>query len=59
MGEDLDVAAARQRLEEAAEEAKALEERGEGIAAHEAWQRYQLIADAIEAHDRRARIATD
>jgi hypothetical protein len=54
---ELDVAAARRRLAAAAEEAKRLEEQGEGFAALDAWKRYELIANAIAAHERRARAA--
>jgi hypothetical protein len=54
---ELDLDDARRRLAEAAEEAKRLEDAGEGFAANAVWERYQLIADAIEAQERRARVA--
>lgn len=52
----LDVAKARRRLADAAAEAKRLEEKGSGHDAQAAWERYQVISDAIEAHERRARL---
>ncbi len=52
---ELDVATARLRLAATAEEAKRLEEAGEGFAALEAWKRYELIANAIAAQERRQR----
>jgi hypothetical protein len=56
-GDELDLDDAKRRLAEAAERAKQLEEAGDGFAAGAEWERYQLIADAIEAHERRARVA--
>jgi len=54
---ELDLDEARRRLSAAAAEAKRLEEAGDGYAANAAWIRYQLISDAIEAHERVERIA--
>ena len=39
------------RLAEAAEEAKAAQRRGDKWVAHEAWNRYQLIRDAMRPPD--------
>jgi hypothetical protein len=55
---ELDVVDARRRLAAAAEDAKRLEERGDGFAALEAWKRYELIERAIAAHERRQRVRT-
>jgi hypothetical protein len=52
---ELDLDDARRRLAEAAEEAKRLEDQGAGFAAFDAWERYQLIANAIAAQERDAR----
>ncbi len=54
---ELDLSDARRRLEEAAEEAKRLEDAGRGFDAHAAWQRYELIKGAIEAQERSGRAA--
>jgi hypothetical protein len=54
---EMDIDDARRRLSQAAQEAKALEDAGGGYASNAAWERYQLIADAIEAQERRARLA--
>jgi len=51
-GTELDLDAARQRLAAAAEEAKRLEEQNAGFAVFEAWDRYQVIANAIAAQER-------
>jgi hypothetical protein len=42
---------------ETAEEAKRLEDAGEGWAANEAWERYLDIEGAIAAHERSERAA--
>jgi hypothetical protein len=55
--EEMDLAAARERLEAAAEEAKRLEDEGAGWEANAAWKRYDLIKGAIAAHERRQRLA--
>ncbi len=54
---ELDVADARRRLADAAATAKALEDRGDGQAANAAWERYELINRALEAYERRERVA--
>ena len=54
---ELDVANARRRLAEAAEEAKRLEDAGEGWKANEAWKRHLLIKGALEAQERKERAA--
>jgi hypothetical protein len=54
---ELDVAYARQRMLDAAEEAKRLEDAGEGWAANEAWERYLDLEGAIAAQERIERIA--
>lgn len=54
---ELDLADARRRLAAAAAEAKALEDRGRGFEASAAWERFQLIGNAIAAQERRARVA--
>ena len=54
---ELDLGEARERLEKSAAEAKRLEASGPGHAAQAEWERYQLIADAIAAQERRARLA--
>jgi hypothetical protein len=56
---ELDLEDARRRLAEAAEEAKRLEEQNAGFAVFEAWDRYQLIANAIAAQERDARARTE
>jgi hypothetical protein len=56
---ELDLEDARRRLVEAAEEAKRLEEQNAGFAVFEAWDRYQLIANAIAAQERDARARTE
>lgn len=56
-GAALDVEDARLRLRAAAEEAKRLEDAGRGFEANAAWERYELIAGALEANERRARVA--
>jgi hypothetical protein len=56
---ELDLENARRRLAEAAEEAKRLEEQNAGFAVFEAWDRYQLIANAIAAQERDARARTE
>ncbi len=56
-GAELDVGDARRRLHAAAQEAKHLEDAGRGFEANAAWERYELIAGALEAHERRARVA--
>jgi hypothetical protein len=53
----LDLDDARRRLAAAAEEAKRLEAQGAGFAALEAWKRYELIANAIGAQERRRGVA--
>lgn len=55
MPAEIDLDDARRRQQEAAEEAKRLEERGEGFASHAAWERYELITSAIAAHRRTER----
>jgi hypothetical protein len=54
---ELDLADARRRLLAAGEEAKRLEDAGEGREAHAVWQRYEIIRGAIEAQERSARVA--
>ena len=54
---ELDVADARRRLAEAAEEAKRLEDSGQGFEANEAWKRHLLIKGALEAQERKERAA--
>jgi hypothetical protein len=51
----LDLGDARRRLAEAAAEAERCEEANAGFAVFEAWDRYQLIANAIAAQERDAR----
>lgn len=54
---ELDVNDARRRLADAAEEAKRLEEAGQGWEANEAWKRYLLIKGALESQERKERAA--
>ncbi len=54
---ELDLADARARLRAAADEAKRLEDAGQGLEANVAWERYELIRGAIEAQERSARVA--
>jgi hypothetical protein len=54
---ELDVEDARRRMLEAAEEAKRLEDAGEGWAANEMWELYLGIEAAIAAQARSARAA--
>ncbi len=54
---ELDVADARRRLLETADEAKRLEDAGDGWAANEAWEKYLTIEGAITAHERLERVA--
>lgn len=54
---ELDVEDARRRMLETAEEAKRLEDAGEGWAANEAWERYLDLEGAIVAHERSERAA--
>jgi hypothetical protein len=54
---ELDVEDARRRMLETAEEAKRLEDAGEGWAANEAWERYLDLEGAIAAHERSERAA--
>lgn len=52
MTPELDVAAAKRQMLDAAEEAKRFEDRGKGWAANEAWERYLTIKSAIAAQAR-------
>lgn len=54
---ELDVEDARLRLAQAAEEAKRLEDAGEGWRANDAWKRYGLIKGALDAQERKERAA--
>lgn len=54
---ELDLADARRLLQAAAEEAKRLEDAGQGFEANREWERYELIRGAIEAQERSARVA--
>ncbi|MFI4991831.1 MAG: hypothetical protein ACHQHO_13075 [Solirubrobacterales bacterium] len=54
---ELDVEDARRRMLETAEEAKRLEDAGEGWAANEMWELYLGIEAAIAAQARSARAA--
>lgn len=54
---ELDIEDARRRLADTGEEAKRLEEAGDGWGANGAWKRYLLIKGAIEAHERTERVA--
>jgi hypothetical protein len=54
---ELDIEDARRRLLVTAEEAKQLEDRGDGWAANEAWERYLDIEAAIAAQERSAHAA--
>ena len=54
---ELDVEDARRRMLETAEEAKRLEDAGEGWAANEAWERYLDLEGAIAAQERSERAA--
>lgn len=54
---ELDLEAARRRLATAATEARRLEEQNARFAVFDAWDRYQLIASAIKAEERRRRVA--
>jgi len=54
---ELDLADARRRLLAAGEEAKRLEDAGQGREANAAWERYEIIRGAIEAQERSARVA--
>jgi hypothetical protein len=54
---ELDIVDARRRLLETADEAKRLEDAGDGWAANEAWEKYLTIEGAIAAHERLERIA--
>jgi len=54
---ELDVAEATQRMLDAAEQAKRLEDAGEGWAANEMWELYLGIEAAIAAQARSARAA--
>lgn len=56
---ELDIDDARKRLLEAAEEAKRLEDAGEGWAANEVWERYLTIEGAIAAHERMERLVNE
>jgi hypothetical protein len=49
---EMDVADAIARREHAAEQAKRLEDEGDGWAALAAWKEYELIAAAIDAQER-------
>jgi hypothetical protein len=55
---EIDLAEARRRQYAAAEEAKLLEDRADGFASLAAWERYELITNAIEAQERSARART-
>lgn len=54
---ELDVVEAKRRMLEVAEEAKRLEDAGEGWAANEAWELYLDLEGAIAAHERSERAA--
>jgi len=54
---ELDVEDAKRRMLATAEEAKRLEDAGEGWAANEAWERYLDIEGAIAAQERIGRVA--
>jgi hypothetical protein len=54
---ELNVVEAKQRMLDVAEEAKRLEDAGEGWAANEAWELYLGIKAAIAAQARSARAA--
>jgi hypothetical protein len=56
-GPELDSVQARARLAAAAGEAKRLEDAGRGREAVAAWERYQLIKQALAAQERSARAA--
>lgn len=54
---ELDIEDARRRLLVTAEEAKRLEDVGDGWAANDAWEHYLTLKNAIAAQERVARIA--
>lgn len=56
--DELDIEDARRRLAEAAARAKRLEDANAGFAVFEAWEHYQLIANAIAAQERDQRAQT-
>jgi hypothetical protein len=54
---ELDLIDAQRRMGQVAEEAKRLEDDGDGWAANDAWEHYLTLKNAIAAQERVARIA--